>query len=1729
MRSSPLTTELLSLKPTYKLDFDGTGTSGTDAPNPEPATAAEAHASSIDLRQTTKTASSQPPTPTDNADHHRHLNIALVRARVGANLRRMNAELQPDLGGYQLGEELGRGGTSVVYRARRGGRDYALKLLDSRADDRDDPRLQFRREGAALARLKHRGLVEVVELGEDRGRSFLVMSLAEGESLAARLRRGPLTSAEAVTLARQLTEALSEVHRHGLVHRDIKPANIMLPPEGVARLVDFGLVTAGADGRIAGTVDYAAPEQLGLLPRAVGPAADLYALGATLFECLTGRTPFPNTGGDRLHALATTPAPPIASLCEGLRPGLALIIDLLLQKDPDDRYQSAAGLRHDLEALPRLDERLRAGAPPALRTGARSPLTRTALVGFAQELSRLQEAWAKARAGALTFLQIRGDGGCGKTRLATELLDAARADGALVLISKCQALDRTPFGPIREAAAHLISQLSNMAAPGPLVDRLQAAAGDNAALLHRLSPALARLLGAGDEPRSLEPGAEQQRFYKVIAETLGALATAERPVIWLLDDLQWLDASSQQVFAWLARDDRTRHLLVLATARPLERAGAMRYAEETAHRSAPPVSLRPLDSRESAALLRDRLGGRPLDASLVARLAASTQGNPFALCECAHALLDSGRLRLTSSGWHLPPGELDALGLPDDVVALVLRRLRDLDGDTARVLRAAAVVGDRVSAALLGAATGLEEGALRRAVEVALERGLLERTPYGDLAFYHDRIREAVAAELDDAARRDLHQAIADALEAQIAAEDPGARSRYALARHLGAGHASRDPVRVARACLTAGRTALGEHAYVEAYDVLALAAEVTDEGRALTDDDRAALLTALGQAAAMTGHLARAYAALEAALPLARDRDARFELHYLLTLTYASQGRNDDALQALYRSFEVLGRPYPRSRILQAITVLWATLAGLFLSVTGLGRAQARGAGIERRLVLSRLHYAGTMLAMFDGDTFLMVQFILRDFHNVHALPTCAEKAIATTVYGAVLGTFQLRGTMARRTSEGVTMAEALGDPAAVAVCRAYEACGHKWAGDVDRGTELQLEALPLLARDVPGSWYTAMMICEQAYSYQHAGRAAEAHALIDEYLPHLRRTNNRMFVYNTLAVDYAARSVLGDAEGAAALWARLEADYTQLSGTGYVQLARVQGSFEVFINQRTDGPEIETMIADYADKLGEDYYSIYAWELYGYARLERLEQLPPGSPERAAARRALERTILNTRVRALTPIYACHPLIWRAALDRMDGRRARAARRLERAEALAAKVDSPRADYRAALERARLADDPARRAFHADKAASIADEQGWQSKAARARDDFDRPAPRQLTAQPPPSTTFGLDRTSRYAEALLEVSLASATLDSDAQARRALEAVVQVFSAERALLYLLDEDGGLSLKAAAGAGAEEASSKVIQRVLETDAPVVVTRDEDGALLRSESILRQDLRSVLAVPLRLRERTLGVVYLDNRLARGMFTEEDAGLLLGLCNHIAIAVEAARGARVEAERLTLARDLELVSAVQSMLVPDVSTLALPGLSIEGVHEAAPRYGGGWWWAAPSDGGVTLWLGEVSGQGPATAMVCSAVVGAFHALHGVSPDASPERVMAVIHDRLRGMGGGYTMRLTAARLDPAADRLRLWSADGPACLIQRGSGAERLPSAGAPLGSEELSIVRAEAALGDRVLLCAAALPEALPEVRLPELRDRQLQRLRAHHGEHAHQADLTFVAAARRR
>ncbi|MEN3305379.1 MAG: hypothetical protein V7603_1581 [Micromonosporaceae bacterium] len=635
---------------------------------------------------------------------------------------------------------------------------------------------RLRHELAMLERLA--GVEGIPGLAPDSGHAAAIMLVdTAGTALATVISAAPLEPAEVVPLALDLAGVVARMHRRGVVHKDINPANIVLaghPRRPI--LIDFDLATTFAEERpgfthhhkIAGTLAYLAPEQTGRTGRPVDQRADLYALGATLYELATGRPPFGT--GDPLRLthdhLARVPTAP-AELNPDVPQVLSDIILRLLEKEPDRRYQSAEGLAHDLTLL--------AECPGAsFPLGERdfplrlSPPSR--LVGRDAETAALGTAFDEAVAGRGRGVLVSGVPGVGKTALIDELRSVVAARGGWFVTGK---FDQYRRDVDTDAVRQAFRALGRMLLAEPeeelavLRESIRHRLGPNTALIG-LVPEFALLLGVAPETVTGDPRTAQARLQRIGLEVLQAVASPQRPVVMVVDDLQWAGPIPLGfVDAVLVDADLSGLLLV----------GAYREAEvDAAHPlttllsrwrdldMAPDhVRLRNLPSAELGTLLGEMLRLPAVEATRLAEAVGSrTGGNPYDTVEMINGLRRDGALLLGPDGWTWDAGTLRGYLGRGDVVDLLSARIGTLPAPTLALLEVLACLGGEVQLDLLQAASDLPAIAVEERLLPSLEDGLLVREQNGDdsVRFRHDRVQQAAYTRLDPQARRELHRTL---------------------------------------------------------------------------------------------------------------------------------------------------------------------------------------------------------------------------------------------------------------------------------------------------------------------------------------------------------------------------------------------------------------------------------------------------------------------------------------------------------------------------------------------------------------------------------------------------------------------------------------------------------------------------------------------------------------------------------------------------------------------------------------------------------------------------------------------------------------------------------------------------------------------------------------------------------------------------------------------------------
>lgn len=816
---------------------------------------------------------------------------------------------------HEIIKQLHSGARSRVYRARAADGTALIVKKPNQQFPSFQQLAQFKREYAIARRCRHPGVAHPLALQLHGGCWTMIVEDCGGQALdqvvraQVAARRMPSQPALALDdffdIALQLCAALDEVHRQGVIHKDINPANLVWNGgRRLLQLIDFGIAcelpyeSQGIANlqTLEGTLRYMAPEQTGRMNRRVDWRADFYALGATFYELLAGQAPF-ETGDEMelVHChIARSPDwshPALASLPGQLLP----IIQRLLEKNADQRYQSLQGLRSDLEAC-------RAQKPAqVLKLSDHNGrfLVPQTLHGREDAIAVLLAAFERSAAGKCEMLLVAGHSGIGKSAVVNEVQKPIIARRGCFLSGKFDQLQRdVPYASLIQAFEGLVRQL--LGQPEETLRqwsaKLHEALGSGIGMLVELIPQLALIVGPTDAVPASDPAQAQLRLDRLFPRFVEVFACAGHPLVLFLDDLQWADAAtlrmiellmvscdkSCMLFIGAYRDNEVSDAHPLIALRDKLRAREVRLST---------LLLSALTEPQVAQMVSATVRVATHDcAPLTSICYRKTAGNPFFLNQFLASLNETGHLRYRAADdcwdWDLPA--IEQAKYTDNVVEVLLEKIRRLPTVTQHLLQLAASCGNRFTLDTLALAVDRAPRRTQQDLWPALRAGLIqpldERYKYvsGDndaansgvaYRFLHDRVQQAAYLIADDATRVANHLLIGRLLLRHTAPQHQDA-TLFEIVEQLNAGRAlikdADERVQLATLNLQAGVKARRSAAFQSTLEHMRIGLELLP---AQTWKVHVGLWLDLQLGAAEAAYLCGQFDTAEAIYPLVRTR----------------------------------------------------------------------------------------------------------------------------------------------------------------------------------------------------------------------------------------------------------------------------------------------------------------------------------------------------------------------------------------------------------------------------------------------------------------------------------------------------------------------------------------------------------------------------------------------------------------------------------------------------------------------------------------------------------------------------------------------------------------------------------------------------------------------------------------------------------------------------------------
>ncbi|MDZ8183656.1 MAG: AAA family ATPase [Nostoc sp. ChiSLP02] len=775
--------------------------------------------------------------------------------------------------GYQFHEELYNSSRTLVYRGYReiDDKPVVIKLLKNPYPSFSEL-VQFRNQYTIAKNLDLPGIIKPISLEPYHNGYAFVMEDFGGISLKEwRVGNQQFSISNFLTVAIAITTILEALHRHRVIHKDIKPTNILINLENhQIKLIDFSIASLlprenpqlQNPNVLEGTLAYISPEQTGRMNRAIDYRTDFYSLGITFYELIVGELPFLSEDPMELVHSHIAKIPPLAyEINSNIPQIISKIIAKLMAKNAEDRYQSAAGLKYDLEIC--LSAWQSTGAIADFRLGSRDINDRFLipenLYGREQEVATLLQAFERVAAGESEIMLVAGFSGIGKTAVINEVhKPIVRQRGYFIKGKFDQFQKNIPFSAFVQAFRDLMGQFlgENDIQIQQWKSQILEAVGENGQVIIDVIPELEKIIGEQPPAPELSGTAAQNRFNLLLQKFIQVFTTKEHPLVIFLDDLQWADLASLKLMQLLMSEASSTYMLIVGAYRDKEITPAhplmLTLAEiQKFGRNINTITLAALPKNDLNQLISDTLNCSVVLAQpLTEIIYQKTQGNPFFSTQFLKSLAEDGAIKfdLDARYWICDLAQIKTLAITDDVVEFMALQLQKLPLETQNGLKLSACIGSQFDLKTL--AIVCEKSLVETATNLwtALQEGLIlpvsevykfyqEADTPTDLQtvsththqtpkyrFFHDRVQQAAYSLIPDWQKQHTHLKIGKLLLANL---DAAQREEqiFAIANQLNFGlpliSDKLEQEQLARLNLQAAKKAIASTAYVAGVDYL--------------------------------------------------------------------------------------------------------------------------------------------------------------------------------------------------------------------------------------------------------------------------------------------------------------------------------------------------------------------------------------------------------------------------------------------------------------------------------------------------------------------------------------------------------------------------------------------------------------------------------------------------------------------------------------------------------------------------------------------------------------------------------------------------------------------------------------------------------------------------------------------------------------------------------------------
>ncbi|MEG4294324.1 AAA family ATPase [Microcoleus sp. C2C3] len=867
-----------------------------------------------------------------------------------------------DLPGYRTTEQLYAGDRTLVYRGVRESdrTSIVIKLLRNEYPSFSEL-VHFRNQYTIAKNLNIPSIVKPLDLVPYKNSYALIMEEFVGVSLCNYVQEAidknqfseSISLENFLDMALQLADILHSLYENKVIHKDIKPANILINPDSKQiKLIDFSISSLlpketqeiQNPNVIEGTLAYLSPEQTGRMNRGIDYRSDFYSLGVTFYELLTKLLPFQSDDPMELvHCHLAKQPIPVHQIKPAVPLILSQIVSKLMEKNAENRYQSALGLKHDLEIC--LAQLQKIGNIETFALGTRDItghfLIPEKLYGRETEVDNLLAAFERVSTGCTEIMLVAGFSGIGKSALVQEVYKPITKARGYFIAGKFDQFQRNvPYAAVVKAFGSLVKQLLTESETQLTTwkQKLLAAFGDNGQIIIDVIPDVELIVGKQPLVQELGATESQNRFNLVFQKFIRVFCSVEHPLVIFLDDLQWADSATLKLLQVIMADEKTKYLFLMGAYRDNEVSQThplIMTLEALQNQGATinHITLTPLDIEHITNLIADTVQRDRGSVILLAELVVGkTQGNPFFVNQFLRTLYEENLLIFNSEqrNWDWNISEIEAVGITDNVVELMVGKLRKMPDSTQQVLRLAACVGNSFDLNTLSIVNEKTTAETFRELLPAIQDGLILATSKLGVTeeiiqshlvittynFLHDRVQQAGYTLIEESSKKTVHLQIGRLLW-QNTSPEKRPEEIFAIVDHLNLGieliSDQSERTEIAKLNLIAGQKAKAATAHESAIKYLQAGLRLLVEDSWNTQYEvTLALHEEAAEVAFLRGDFDRVQKLAEVVENCAKTLLDKIKVYEVQIQAYMSQNKLLEALNMALQVLKLLGVEFP-------------------------------------------------------------------------------------------------------------------------------------------------------------------------------------------------------------------------------------------------------------------------------------------------------------------------------------------------------------------------------------------------------------------------------------------------------------------------------------------------------------------------------------------------------------------------------------------------------------------------------------------------------------------------------------------------------------------------------------------------------------------------------------------------------------------------------------------------